>query len=51
MYKSYVELFTDDNVEIFDEQPAAANAKPPSKAATAKKAEPEDDLGDNVELF
>jgi methyl-accepting chemotaxis protein len=46
-----VELFTDDNVEIFDEQPTAANAKPPSKAATAKKAEPEDDLGDNVELF
>ena len=46
-----VELFTDDNVEIFDAQPTAANAKPPSKAATAKKAEPEDDLGDNVELF
>jgi methyl-accepting chemotaxis protein len=36
-----VELFDDDNVELFDGQPNAPK----------KKAEPEDDLGDNVELF
>ena len=36
-----VELFDDDNVELFDGQPNAPK----------KKAEPEEDLGDNVELF
>lgn len=36
-----VELFDNDNVELFDEQPTAPK----------KKAEPEEDLGDNVELF
>lgn len=36
-----VELFDDDNVELFDGQPNAPK----------KKAESEEDLGDNVELF
>jgi len=36
-----VELFADANVELFDGQPSAPK----------KKAEPEEDLGDNVELF
>jgi methyl-accepting chemotaxis protein len=42
-----VELFDDDNVELFDAQPAGQ----PQAAAAGKPADPEDDLGDNVELF
>lgn len=45
-----VELF-DDNVELFDAQPGDADAGQPRTAAADKPADPEDDLGDNVELF
>lgn len=46
-----VELFGDDNVELFDGEQDEANADTPPKTAPGRKAEPEDDLGDNVELF
>jgi hypothetical protein len=45
-----VELF-DDNVELFDAQPGDADASQPQAATAGKPADPEDDLGDNVELF
>ena len=45
-----VELF-DDNVELFDAQPGDADAGQPQAATAGKPADPEDDLGDNVELF
>ena len=46
-----VELFGDDNVELFDGQQDEADANTQPKDAPGKKAEPEEDLGDNVELF
>jgi hypothetical protein len=47
-----VELFSDDNVELFDAEPSEeANAGQPQAAAAGKQPDPEDDLGDNVELF
>lgn len=45
-----VELFGDDNVELFDDQPAASKAGTPPGSGK-KRPEPEEDLGDNVELF
>ncbi|MBN2233024.1 MAG: hypothetical protein JW781_09435, partial [Deltaproteobacteria bacterium] len=57
-----IELF-DENIELFDDEPAPAAAKPPHEdpektpaAATNSKTgpnagEPDDDFGDNVELF
>jgi hypothetical protein len=44
------ELFGDDNVELFDDQPAASKAGTPPGSGK-KRPEPEEDLGDNVELF
>lgn len=44
-----VELFGDDNVELFDDGPAPVEGGPAKGAK--KRSEPEEDLGDNVELF
>ncbi len=44
-----VELFGDDNVELFDQSETAdAAAGPPAESSSG---DPDDDLGDNVELF
>jgi len=46
-----VELFGDDNVELFDAQPASAGTGQPQPQSAKKPVDPEEDLGDNVELF
>ncbi len=46
-----VELFGDDNVELFGDDNVELFDAPPIAAGPGKPDEPEDDLGDNVELF